>query len=850
MQLLRLFAAATLSMQAAVAASGPSLDYPPTRKIDQKDDYHGTQVADPYRWLEEDVRESEAVAEWVEAQNEVTFAYLDRLPARDRIEKRLTELWNYERFSVPSRHGDYYYYSHNNGLQNQNVVYRTREPGDHAKAQVVLDPNTWSDDGTVALGGIEVSPTGRYVAHGIQDGGTDWRIWRVKDMKTGELLADELRWVKFSGAAWAADESGFYYSRYPEPEPGAEFQSLNKNMAVYFHRIGTKQDADTLVYARPGHPDWGFAAQTTENGRFLIMTTWLGTDDRYRLEYIDLANAPGKVVTLEDEFEAGYTLIEAVDGTVYFRSTLNAPRGRVVSVDLGGDGPHRWTEVVAQQDQVLDTASLVGGRLILSYLQDAHSRVAVHALDGKHLRDVALPGLGSVSGFPVAPEARLTHFSYSSLNRPTAIYRYDVESGDTTEVLSPEVAFNPDDFVVEQVFYTAKDGTRVPMFLAHKKGIKLDGNNPTLLYGYGGFNISLTPYFSVTRLAWMDMGGVFAMANLRGGGEYGEDWHKAGTRLQKQNVFDDFIAAAEYLIEKRYTRPGRLAVQGGSNGGLLVGAVINQRPDLFAAALPAVGVMDMLRFHRFTAGRFWVDDYGSADDPAEFKALYAYSPYHNIDAGTEYPATLVTTADTDDRVVPGHSFKYIARLQQAHEGEDPVLIRIRDPRWPRRRQTDLDDHPGVRRYVGLPGRKPRYDTARGNGRSRSSQRQRLGVISHQVVGSVHTLTIRGAVGGVDGSGATSTSTLSGGRQKAHVPVQARLAASMPPGAPGKRARAHCLSAWGCFAGAAGEVRPARCGRRGAAGKVRPGQPMLRPLLAAIRSRSALSLMKPSASAWS
>ena len=665
--------AATLLLSLPALAE-PAFNYPETARGKQQDDYHGTLVADPYRWLEDDVRESQAVADWVAAQNKLTFAYLEQLPAREKIEKRLTELWNFERFSVPIKRGDYFFYSHNNGLQNQNIVYRTRKPG--GPAEVVLDPNGWSEDGTVALGQVQVSPTGAFVAYGIQDGGSDWRNWRIKDMATGKLLDEELKWVKFSTISWAADESGFYYGRYPEPARGEEFQSLNRDMAVYFHRLGSPQSEDRLVHSRPDQPDWGFQASATGNGRYLVITTWLGTDDRYRLEYIDLQADSGKVITLEDEFEAGYTLIEAVGSEAYFSTTLEAPRGRVIKIDLADPDRQGWQEVVPEQEQVLDGVGLVGDKLVLQYLQDAHSRVAVHNLAGKHLRDVELPGLGTASGFPTHPGLAQTHFSYSSLNRPASIYRYDVDSGEAKAVLSPEVAFNPEEFVVKQVFYPSRDGTRVPMFIAHRKGIKLDGTNPTLLYGYGGFNISLTPRFSVTRLAWMDMGGVFALANLRGGGEYGEKWHKAGTKLNKQNVFDDFIAAAEFLIDQRYTRPDKLAIQGGSNGGLLVGAVANQRPELFAAALPAVGVMDMLRFHHFTAGRFWVDDYGSADDPEEFKALYAYSPYHNLQNGTRYPATLVTTADTDDRVVPGHSFKYIARLQEAHKGDNPVLIRI------------------------------------------------------------------------------------------------------------------------------------------------------------------------------
>lgn len=683
-----LFTAVLSSVATADTATAATLEYPATRTVEQRDNFHGTEVSDPYRWLEADVRESEQVADWVAAQNAVTFSYLDALPGRDAIERRLTRLWDYERYSPPERFGDWYFYEHNDGLQNQAALYRSKVPG--RDPQLVLDPNTWSDDGTVALGGAAVSPGGRYVAYGIQDGGSDWRTWRVKDVETGELLPDTLKWIKFSGVSWAADESGFYYSRYPAPEAGEEFQSLNTNMAVYFHRLGTPQSEDRLVHARPDHPDWGFGAEASRDGRYLFITTWIGTDERYRLEVIDLERAPDKVLVLEDEFRADFSLVAVVGSTAYFRSSLDAPLGRVVSYDLergaGGESrPERgsergaekeWREVVPEGEAVLSGASLVGGRLVLRYLRDARGEVRIHALDGEALDEVALPGLGTVWGFATAPEDPVTYFGYSSLNRPATIYRYDMRSGEMSPALAPELAFDPDDFVVKQVFYASKDGTRVPMFIAHRRGIELDGGNPTLLYGYGGFNISLTPGFSVTRLAWMDLGGVYAVANLRGGGEYGEAWHRAGTRLNKQNVFDDFIAAAEYLQKERYTSPEHLGIHGGSNGGLLVGAVLNQRPDLFAAAIPAVGVMDMLRFHRFTAGRFWVDDYGSAEDSDEFEALYAYSPYHNIRPDTEYPAVLVTTADTDDRVVPGHSFKYIARLQKAQAGEAPALIRI------------------------------------------------------------------------------------------------------------------------------------------------------------------------------
>jgi prolyl oligopeptidase len=665
---------ATLLFVFAATAAAAAYKYPETKTVDRKDDDHGTLVADPYRWLEDDVRESEAVADWVERQNALTFDYLDGLAARERIQQRLTELWNFERYSVPLLRGRHYYFRRNDGLQDQSVVYRTEALG--GERQIVLDPNDWSEDGTVALGEFEVSGSGRYVAYSIQDGGTDWRIWRVRDMDQVGDLEEELRWIKFSIPAWAADQSGFYYSRYPQPAAGEEFQGLNQNHAVYFHRLGTPQSDDRLVHARPDHPDWNFAPTTTGDGRFLILTSSVGTDDRYRLEYLDLSKPDAEVVVIEDEFEAAYHFIEMVGTEAYFRSTREAPRGRILKIDLANPNSKGWQEVVPEGELVLENASMVGDRLILGYLQDARSRVVVHGLDGSFLRDVALPGLGTAEGFPSDPASRATHYAYSSFNQPATIYRYDLDSGKSTAVLAPEVPFDPEDYVVKQVFFSSRDGTRVPMFIAHRRGITPHGDNPTLLYGYGGFNISLTPRFSVTRLAWMEMGGVYAVANLRGGGEYGEVWHKAGTRLNKQNVFDDFIAAAEHLIELKYTRPDRLAAMGGSNGGLLVGAVINQRPDLFAAALPAVGVMDMLRFQRFTAGRYWVDDYGSSDDPEEFRALYAYSPYHNIRDGVDYPATLVTTADTDDRVVPGHSFKYIARLQQAHKGEDPVMIRI------------------------------------------------------------------------------------------------------------------------------------------------------------------------------
>jgi prolyl oligopeptidase len=656
-------AASPESAPASTTAAGGFV-YPETAKVDQVDDYHGTAVADPYRWLEEDVRESEVVAEWVEDQNEVTFAYLGAIPERNRIEERLTELWNYEKFGLPQKAGGQYFYSRNDGLQNQNVIYR-QESLD-SEPVLVVDPNEWSDDGTVALADIEYSPDGRYAAMAIQDGGSDWRTVKVLDLASGEELDDEVQWMKFSNMSWAADSSGFY---------GDEFQSLNHDHTVYFHAVGTDQAEDRLVFAAPDNPDWGFAPYVTDDGSYLVITVWKGTDDRYQVAYQRLDQPDSEPVMLIEGFENDYTFSGNIGSRFYFRTDLDAPRGRLVSIDVD-DPDAGWTEVIPQREQVLESVSHVGGHFVARYLRDARSEIRIHDPAGALLREVDLPGIGSASGFGGKADDGETFYAFSSFNVPPTIMRYDVASGEGSLFKQAAVDFDPADFVVKQVFFSSRDGTRVPMFIAHRKGLELNGDNPTLLYGYGGFNISLTPAFSITRLAWMEMGGVYAVANLRGGGEYGKEWHKAGTKLNKQNVFDDFIAAGEFLVEERYTRPERLAVLGGSNGGLLVGAVVNQRPDLFGAAIPAVGVMDMLRFDQFTAGRFWVDDYGSSSNPEEFQALYAYSPYHNLKDGTDYPAVMVTTADTDDRVVPGHSFKYAARLQVAHAGEDPVLIRI------------------------------------------------------------------------------------------------------------------------------------------------------------------------------
>ena len=650
------------------------IEYPETATVEHIDLYHGVEVADPYRWLEDDIRESADVDAWVDAQNELTFAYLDSIPERDIIEKRLTELWDYERYGMPYKEGGLYYYSYNDGLQNQDVVY-VQESLD-AEAELLIDPNTWSEDGTVAMAAYFPSPDGKHVAYMIQDGGSDWRQARIINVDSGALLEDELDWLKFTGLSWARDGSGFYYSRYPETSDEEKFQSLNENHAVYFHRLGTTQDQDALVYSQPDNPEWGYAASVTDDGAHLVITVWKGTDNRYQIVHQDLADEDGEPEMLIEGFDHDYSLVGNVGSELYFRTSKDAPRNRLIAIDVENPEPENWREVIPEAVDVLDGVSLVGGRIIADYMQDAQTVVKVFDLDGRQTGTVDLPGIGTAGGFQGHFDDPETFFVYTSYNTPTTVNRLDVETGEVTVFRKPDVAFDTDDYVVKQVFYESADGTRVPMFISHHRDFEPNGNTPTMLYGYGGFNISQTPAFSITRLAWMEMGGVYAVANLRGGGEYGEEWHKAGTKLQKQNVFDDFIAAAEYLIDQNYTNPSKLAIFGGSNGGLLVGAVANQRPDLFGAAIPAVGVMDMLRFHKFTAGRFWVDDYGSSDDPEEFKALLAYSPYHNIKPGTEYPAVLVTTADTDDRVVPGHSFKYAAAIQQAQAGDAPVLIRI------------------------------------------------------------------------------------------------------------------------------------------------------------------------------
>ncbi len=646
-------------------------NYPPARKSDQVDDYHGTKVADPYRWLED--LDSEETRNWVEAENKLSFGFLASIPARNTIKERLTKLWNYEKYGIPFKEGDRYFYTRNSGLQNQAVLYTVT--GLDAEPQAVLDPNTLSADGTVALSGTQVSPDGKLLAYSLSASGSDWQEWKVRDVATGKDLSDDLKWVKFSGASWTRDGKGFFYSRYDEPK-GDMLKGTNYFQKVYYHQLGTDQNQDVLVYERPDQKDWLFGGYVTEDGNYLIITVFQGTDVKSRIYYKDLKSKNSDVVKLLDDFDAAYSFIGNEGSRFWFQTDLDAPRGKIIEVDTAKPARSNWKVVVPEGKETLQSTSFVNNKFVLNYLKDAYTQVKIHDTSGKFLSEVKFPGIGSAEGFGGKPGDKETFYSFTGFTTPTTIYRYDMTTGKSTIFRQPKVDFDPAGYETKQVFYTSKDGTKVPMFITHKKGLKLDGNNPTYLYGYGGFGISLSPAFSVGNLVWMEMGGVYAQPNLRGGGEYGEEWHQAGTKLRKQNVFDDFIAAAKWLIDNKYTSTPKLAIGGGSNGGLLVGAALTQRPDLFGAALPAVGVMDMLRFQKFTIGWAWVSDYGSSENAAEFKALYAYSPLHNIKPGTSYPPTMVTTADHDDRVWPGHSFKFAAALQDAQGGSAPILIRI------------------------------------------------------------------------------------------------------------------------------------------------------------------------------
>jgi prolyl oligopeptidase len=649
------------------------LVYPDSPQVNQVDDYHGVKVADPYRWLEElDSRQTRA---WVEAQNRVTSAYLAAIPEREAVRKRLTELWNYERYGVPVQQGGRYFFTRNDGLQNQNVLYRVDDLG--GVPQVVLDPNTLSHDGTIALSGWNLSEDGRLLAYSLSSGGSDWQEWHVREVESGRDLADHLRWVKFSGAAWTHDGSGFFYSRYDEPRAGRPLEEANFHQKLYYHRLGTPQAEDELVYQRPDSKEMGFIAAVTQDGRYLVIHAWRGTETENGLFYKDL-EAPGSpVVELLGDFDASYNFI-ANDGPLFwFDTDLAAPRGRVIAVDLRHPERARWREVIPQGPETLQGVSCLHETLVAHYLQDAHSQVRQFDRDGRFLREIELPGLGTVDGFTGRCHDRETFYGFTSYTTPGTVYRLDLASGQGTVFRQEEIrGFEPGRYETRQVFFPSKDGTLIPMFVTHRKGLQLDGSNPTYLYGYGGFGVSLTPNFSPAHVVWMERGGVYAVANLRGGGEYGEEWHQAGSRLKKQNVFDDFLVASEWLIGNGYTSPGKLAIAGYSNGGLLTASCMVQRPDLYGAVIVGVGVLDMLRFHKFTIGWGWTSDYGSPDNPEEFRVIYAYSPLHNLKPGTAYPPTLITTADHDDRVVPGHSFKFAAALQRANLGPSPTLIRI------------------------------------------------------------------------------------------------------------------------------------------------------------------------------
>lgn len=658
----------------AMSANSPFV-YPASSQGSQVDDYHGTKVADPYRWLENpDTPETKA---WIDAQNQLTFGFLEQIPERDRIRQRLTKLWNYEKYGVPFKKGDRYFFFKNDGLQNQSVLYTLKSLD--APPTRLLDPNALSKDGTVALSGLAVSEDGDRMAYGLSTSGSDWQEWKILDVETGTNLPDEIKWVKFSGASWTKDGQGFFYSRYDEPNEKTRLEAVNYFQKLYYHRLGTPQSADALIYERPDQKEWGFNGDVTQDGRYLVVAVWLGTDSRNLVFYKDLITPDAPVVELVNEFEAEYSFIDNEGSRFWFRTDLNAPRRRIVEVDIAGDRAQRrdqWREIIGQSSETLQGINVLNHQFVASYLKDAQTQVKVFDLQGQPVRTVELPGIGSAGGFGGDRNDTETFYSFTSFTTPTTIYRYDMITGQSTVFRQPEVDFDSQNYETRQVFYRSKDGTQVPMFIVHKKGLQLNGNNPTVLYGYGGFGIPLTPNFSVSLLVWLEMGGVYAVPNLRGGGEYGEDWHQAGMKHHKQTVFDDFIAAAEWLIQNKYTSSAKLAISGGSNGGLLVGACMTQRPDLFGAALPDVGVLDMLRFHKFTIGWAWVPEYGSPDDPEDFKTLYAYSPLHNLKPGTNYPATMITTADHDDRVVPAHSFKFAAALQAAHKGDRPVLIRI------------------------------------------------------------------------------------------------------------------------------------------------------------------------------
>lgn len=660
-----------LTLSLIMSCSEKPIKYPPTKKGDIKDTYFGTVVEDPYRWLEDD--NSPETAEWVKSQNKLTFDYLAKLPNRDQIKTRLTELSDYPKYGTPFKEAGKYFFFKNNGLQNQSVLYTTSDLA--AEPKILLDPNTLSADGTIALSGTEISTDGKFLVYMVAKSGSDWNEIFVKNIETGKMLPDHIEWVKFSGISWYSN--GFYYCAYDKPEKGSELSKANEFQKVYFHKLGSEQSDDQLIVSNPDNAKEMYGAGLTDDKRFLFIKRSIGTDGN-ALDIKEINKNGNKFITLMNQYEFDFIPVDNIGNDLYVRTNYKAPKYRLVKINLGKPEEKNWSDVIPEKSNVLESVSMVAGKLVATYMTDAHSKTEVYSYNGAFEREIQLPGIGTVGAFSGKKEEPIAFFSYTSFNTPGEVYKYDFTTNQMSLHFRPEVKFNPDDFEVKQVFYDSKDGTKIPMFIVSKKGLQLNGNNPVLLYGYGGFNISLTPSFSASRIAFIEKGGVLAVANLRGGGEYGEEWHLAGTKLKKQNVFDDFIAAAEYLISQKYTSSEKLAIQGGSNGGLLIGAVTNERPELFKVALPAVGVMDMLRFNKFTIGWAWAGDFGtSTDNPEMFKYLYGYSPYHNIKQGVAYPAVLATTADHDDRVVPAHTFKYMARLQELNaKNKLPLLVRI------------------------------------------------------------------------------------------------------------------------------------------------------------------------------
>ncbi|MBN4062265.1 MAG: S9 family peptidase [Flavobacteriales bacterium] len=645
-----------------------TIEYPETRKDDVVDEYFGLQVSDPYRWLEDD--NSEETGQWVDAQNAVTFAYLKNIPQREKIKQRLTEVWNYPKYSAPFHEADYYFFYKNNGIQNQSVLYIQEELDGEPK--VLIDPNKFSEDGTVALSGLSISKDAKYAGYMVSSAGSDWKEGFVLNIETGEKLPDHIKWVKFSGMSWYKD--GFFYGKFDEPKEGEEFSQQNENQKLFYHRLGTLQDEDELIYKDEVHPKRSFSAQVTDDERFMLMYAVESTSGN-GLSFRSLEKS-GDFIPIITDFENDYSVIDNKGDKLLVLTNDGAPKYRVILIDTKNPSRENWQELIPEKEDVLQGVTLCNGKLVVQYLKDVSTRLYVYSLDGEMEKEIELPGLGIAGGFSAKKDDSIAFYSFVNYTTPATIFKYN-EVSNTSEIYrKPEIDFEPNDYVTEQVFYKSKDGTEIPMFITHKKGIEKNGQNPTFLYGYGGFNISITPRFSIGNSAFLENGGIYAVANLRGGGEYGEDWHWDGTKLKKQNVFDDFIAAAEYLIAEGYTSKEKLAVHGRSNGGLLIGTVMTQRPDLFQVALPGVGVLDMLRYHKFTIGHYWATDYGTSEESKEmFNYLYNYSPVHNAKPAA-YPATMVTTADHDDRVVPAHSFKFAAALQASHQGENPVLIRI------------------------------------------------------------------------------------------------------------------------------------------------------------------------------